>query len=498
MNIEAEIQNVLQELGTGQMSGTAYDTAWIARLGEVDSNLSDPALDWLCENQLADGSWGAKEISYYHDRVVSTLSAMIALTRHKHRASHQIQIEKGLQALEKIMSGAAQGLRADFNGATVGFEMIVPTLIAEAEKFGLINQQNGAMLEYLKNRRSTKLGLFKGKMIDYKMSAAFSAEMAGTDGQHMLDIDNLQENNGSIGHSPSATAYYAIYLKHGDAKALEYLHKFVNPAKGAPNLIPFETFEANWVLWNLGLINYDWNKKGGVGFQKAIGILKRAWQPGKGMGLSIDYSVPDGDDTLVACELLARFDNNMDLESIFAFEGAEHFCAYPDEANSSSSLNIHAIGTLRQAGFKSDDPKILKIIAYLQKSKYREGYWLDKWNLSPYYTTAHAIIVCAGYADPLLNQSLDWILQTQNKDGSWGYQFSTAEETAYCIQALAIYQKQGGRIPSTVISNAVTWLKDHSEPPYPPIWIGKGLYTPNLIVRSTILSALSLAEGWQI
>jgi halimadienyl-diphosphate synthase len=494
MNIEQETQKLLQELGTGQMSSTAYDTSWIARLGEIDSDLSNPALEWLCENQLPDGSWGADKPFYYHDRIISTLSAMIALTHRGHRNSDRVQIEKGLLALEKITSGVTQGLNTDLNGATVGFEMIAPTLVAEAEKLGLISHQGQNILGRLKKQREIKLGLLKGRTINRYMSAAFSAEMAGLDGQHMLDLGNLQEKNGSIGHSPSATAYYAIYVKHGDTNALEYLRKFVNPLNGAPDLIPFETFEANWVLWNLTLVNRDWYKDGGAGFQKAIELLKKAWKPGKGMGLSDDYSVPDGDDTLVAYELLSRFDSNTDINTIFTFEESEHFCAYPYEANSSSSLNIHAIGTLRRAGFENDNPTIVKIMKYLQKSRCSAGYWFDKWNLSPYYTTAHAIIVCAGYADHLVSQPVDWILQTQNNDGAWGYQFTTAEETAYCIQALKIWQKNGGKIPSAIINNAIAWLKDHAEPSYPPLWIGKGLYAPNLIVRSTILSALALAE----
>jgi hypothetical protein len=30
------------------------------------------------------------------------------------------------------------------------------------------------------------------------------------------------------------------------------------------------------------------------------------------------------------------------------------------------------------------------------------------------------------------------------------------------------------------------------DPPYPPLWIGKSLYSPGLVVRSAILSALSM------
>ena len=38
MNINEEIQKLLKETGPGKMSSTAYDTAWVARLGEIDWN----------------------------------------------------------------------------------------------------------------------------------------------------------------------------------------------------------------------------------------------------------------------------------------------------------------------------------------------------------------------------------------------------------------------------------------------------------------------------
>lgn len=490
-----QVQELLKEIGIGKMSSLAYDTAWIARLGEIDWELSSQALEWLCENQLPDGSWGAKEPFYYHDRVISTLSAMIALTHRGRRSKDRIQIEKGLLALEKITNGAALGLEADFNGATVGFEMIVPTLVEEAENLGIINSQGQTILGRLGQQRSIKLKLINGKMINRNMTAAFSAEMAGADGQHMLDIDNIQEKNGSIGHSPSATAYYSVFIRPDDTKALNYLKKFVNPSVGAPDLIPFETFEANWVLWNLALVNNNWHKKLDADFQRALGILKQAWQPGRGIALSSDYSVPDGDDTFISHELFSTFDSSSDIKAVLAFENCEHFCAYPYEAHSSNSVNIHALRTLHQAGYAIDSPEIQKIVRFLENNRNPAGYWLDKWNLSPYYTTAHAIIVCSGFANSLVSKSVEWILQTQNSDGSWGYQFPTAEETAYCIQALIIWREYSANVPSDVIKNAVTWLKDHTDPPFPPLWMGKGLYTPELIVRSTILSALALENG---
>jgi halimadienyl-diphosphate synthase len=105
-SLDKEVIDLLKCVGPGTMSSLAYDTAWVARLGEIDWELSNRALAWLTDNQLEDGSWGAREPFYYHDRVISTLAAMIALTYRGRRTQDKEQIERGLIALEKIIDGA--------------------------------------------------------------------------------------------------------------------------------------------------------------------------------------------------------------------------------------------------------------------------------------------------------------------------------------------------------------------------------------------------------
>src|SRR5688500_19239474 len=91
-------------------------------------------------------------------------------------------------------------------------------------------------------------------MISRHVTIAFSAEMAGIDGKHMLDLENLQESNGSVGLSPSATAYFATYIKRGDEASLKYLRSIAKPDGGLPKVAPFDVVEIAWSLWNLSLI----------------------------------------------------------------------------------------------------------------------------------------------------------------------------------------------------------------------------------------------------
>jgi halimadienyl-diphosphate synthase len=225
-----------------------------ARLDEIAPSISASALAWLTKNQLPDGTWGAPAPMYYHDRVVCTLAAMIALERRGHREADKEQIIKGKLALERIVSEATGGLSSDPNGATVGFEMIAPTLVAEAENLGLIKNQANRILGRISKQRAVKLAYLKDNMISRHVTMAFSAEMAGVDGKHMLDVDNLQESNGSVGVSPSATAYFATYIKKGDEAALAYLRNTMKADGSFPNVAPFDVFEIGWALWNLSLI----------------------------------------------------------------------------------------------------------------------------------------------------------------------------------------------------------------------------------------------------
>jgi halimadienyl-diphosphate synthase len=251
--LSTKLCKLLMKMGPGHMLETAYDTAWAARLCELDKELSDRAMFWITENQLPDGSWGAAEPFYYHDRVICTLAAMTMLAKRGRRASDNRQITYGQEALERITAGATGGLLRDANGSTVGFEMIVPTLVAEAEALGILQRQGDRILGRLSKMRAAKLAKLNGQKINRYMTAAFSAEMAGPEAREMLDVDLLQEGNGSIAHSPSATAYFALSVNKGNPQAMAYLRQVSLPNGGIPNVAPFDIFEPAWILWNLSL-----------------------------------------------------------------------------------------------------------------------------------------------------------------------------------------------------------------------------------------------------
>jgi halimadienyl-diphosphate synthase len=489
-----QVAQLLNETGTSVMSSLAYDTAWIARIADIDRELSNQALEWLSMNQLEDGSWGTKEPFYYHDRVISTLAAMIALTKNGRRTTDKRSIEQGLYALERITDGATQGLMTDPNGATVGFEMIIPTLVAEAEQLGIIKRQGERVLGKLSKMRAAKMARLKGRLINKYMTTAFSSEMVGTEGIDKLDLNNLQEANGSIGHSPAATSFYLLEINPGDTRSIDYLKSAMSPQGGFCDLYPFESFERAYVLWNLLLVE-SWDETIRNTMRSHLDYLHKAWKPGRGISYSNLSCVPiDADDTIYAFDMLKQHSYDVDIEAVLSLEEEDHFRCYELEVGLSPSVNIHAMQMLLKHGYPTTHPTIKKLIRYLDSVKVSNAYWTDKWHSSPYYSTTHYIIACAGYQDHLAIPSIDWLISNQNTDGSWGFFMPTAEETAECLQALCIWEKKTGTYFNDVIEKGHKWLKKHTERPYSPLWIGKGLYCPELIVRSTILSALTLVN----
>jgi len=479
---------LLQETGEGRaITASPYDTAWLARLAELDEPLGREALAWLRENQLPDGSWGASGFSYHHERLVCTLAAIVALARRADERDRE-QIRRGQSALEI----AARSLVADAAGETVGFEMIVPILLDEARELGLVQNSVGKHLDHLVRYRETKLAALRGRKITRNVTLAFSAEMVGQSGLDLLDLTNLREDNGSVGCSPAATSFFARYVQPGDPAALAYLTTYADSG-AVPYVVPIDVFEHAWPLWNVAVAEL-FDEQSLALCRPHLDFLQSAWTPGRGIASVACLAFTDGDATSVTYKVLKRFGRSVDIEGLLHYEEEDVFRCYALEANPSVSTNVHVLGALLQAGRDADDPAVLKALGFLGRARTMQLFWFDKWHVSPYYPTAHAIIACARMHDELVADAVFWMLSMQNGDGSWGYYLPTAEETAYCLQALLVWQRAGKPVPKDRLKRAEAWLLDHTRPPYPPLWIGKSLYCPNYVVRSAIVHALLLAS----
>ena len=77
-----EVKGMLGSMGDGEISVSAYDTAWVALVQSLDGNGKPQfpsSLQWIIDNQLSDGSWGDDTLFSAHDRIINTLACVIAL-----------------------------------------------------------------------------------------------------------------------------------------------------------------------------------------------------------------------------------------------------------------------------------------------------------------------------------------------------------------------------------------------------------------------------------
>jgi halimadienyl-diphosphate synthase len=300
-----------------------------------------------------------------------------------------------------------------------------------------------------------------------------------------------------VANSPSATAYFALQLQPNNKTARNYINQVVSHDGGAPDFAPIDIFEIAWTLWNLRLIP-DVKSHFEVKIQSHLDFLETYWKTDTGIGTASNGTIKDGDDSGLVYEVLSYYGRQKDIGAILYYEEETHFRCFALESNPSISTNIHILGALRQAGYEIDHPSVQKIFEFLKSFSTSSGFWFDKWHASPYYATSHAIITCSGYDDALVKKAVDWIVQTQNDNGSWGYyETPTSEETAYCIQALCAWERYNKNIHSyNSIKRATKWLSENNDKSGTPLWIGKALYCPDKVVKSSVLSALIIGSNW--
>jgi len=486
---------------TRALASTAYDTAWVATLPAPEDRARPrfpAAFEWLLDHQLPDGSWGGS-LRYEHDRLISTLSALVPLAQFSSGDRARRAIERARRYIWQ------HGHKLSHEPSElVGFELLLPTLEARVARAGI------ALPPYLPayaEERSRKLSLIPPAMLySPKVTAVHSLEFLGDEAV----ADKLvaaQGTNGSIGNSPAATAFLVRTVDHAiggssaPSAALSYLEHCLAGDGGAAVTVlePCELFDALWCAYHRFL--------GGEPGPRVLppdlaDTLEAILRTGAGVSLSSTFPIPDADDTAVAMLLLASCGRVPSYDPLAPFERDGHYASFPYERHPSSGVNIHVLDTLKWLPAAPDrHARMARILSFLADTRVHGVYWFDKWHISPYYATAHAVVALSGLppevartADDLKRAALDWIRETQNEDGSWGaYERPTAEETAYGVLALAHARPFADPHDGSRVDRAKVYLRAHARDEAPPLWIDKCLYLPTHIVAAAIDAALSVS-----
>lgn len=473
------------------ITGVAYDTAWLAGVADrADRRVSrfPTTLRWLADNQLSDGSWGSS-VRYEHDRILCTLAALAPLAEFGRRTEDRRAVDSGTRYLWQ--HGHLLGKEPV---ELVGFELLLPSLVDRARVAGVAVPPH---LDIYAEERKRKLDLIpKHALYSPRATVVHSLEFLGEQAD-LGGLKSAQGTNGAIGNSPAATAFFLQHATDEDQNALTYLEMCLGKSGGAtaPVLHPCETFELLWAAYHLFL--------GGAPSHSLLRPAERRHLAEDlahaGVSLSPSFPIPDADDTAVALLLLHDLGERVDPAVLKRFEAQDgSFVSFPYERHSSVGVNVHVLHALaRVPGYPDAELAIERICSYLA-DQYSGLYWIDKWHISPLYATAHVICAVADLAPHhqrrlarLVENSREFLRQSQNPDGSWGfYGQSTSEETAYGLLALATSADDRDMRHCEA---AAGYLRQSLTDgvPNPPLWIDKCLYIPPLVVNAAIDAALT-------
>jgi halimadienyl-diphosphate synthase len=508
---------IFEQAGQTIISPSAYDTAWVARLGD-DTPLFPDALVWLTENQNDDGSWGNGEVL---ERLTPTLGALIAFRTHKHWGFYEQEVEAGVRYIRESSTHLANGTGPlDRNGSSqpailpVAFELVLATLLQDALALGLDLPEN--LADRFEGYRQEKLK---------KLAQVPPENLAQTSIIHGLEFCGSQlpaapENfvqlvDGGVGISPAATAcvYMStppeqVYLR--ERMYHYFLDSRIQDGGGAawPVISCIDTFEWIWAYYNLHL----WKRRTNsdladypelqAQIERCLRETYNCWSEKTGLGTASLF-LPDSDSMALAYLVLQEsgYKPDVTLAPLATYwREPGYLVTYGFERDPSTSANIHALEALTVAGNK---PDANLLVNFLEEQRRGLPFWQDKWHISPYYPTSHALAAYCRLdaARATSDAVVEWIKNSQNPNGSWGWETrqGTMEETAYALQALMVYAEtyEWSEDRRLAAKAGAEYLRQEYRPfewEEDLLWISKTRYSPLLVVHSTVLSALLMAE----
>ncbi|KAL6196848.1 hypothetical protein ACLB2K_032461 [Fragaria x ananassa] len=250
-----KVKSMLSSMEDGDISISAYDTAWVAVVEDVNGTGSPQfpsSLEWIANNQLEDGSWGYKDLFSAHDRLISTLACVVALK------SWNIHAEKCFKGMKFFKKNLHKIEDENKEHILVGFDVAFPSLLKIARSLNLeVPDDNTLVLREIHARKNLKFSKIPWDILhNVATSLLYSLEgMAGLDWEKLL---KLQSEDGSFLFSPASTAY--ALKQTNDQDCMSYLSRIVQKFNGGvPHVYPVDLFERMWVvdrLQRLGLSRY--------------------------------------------------------------------------------------------------------------------------------------------------------------------------------------------------------------------------------------------------
>ncbi|KAI3678920.1 hypothetical protein L6452_38224 [Arctium lappa] len=351
-----KIKAMLVSMDDGGINVSAYDTAWVALVEDVNGSgrpQFPSSLEWIVNNQLPDGSWGDRLIFLAYDRLISTLACVVALT------FWNIHLDKRQKGVKFLKENISKVETENEEHMLHGFEVVFPSIVDIAKKLNIEVSEDSTVLKEIYARRNLKLASLEG-MPDLEWEK----------------LVKLQCKDGSFLLSPSSTAF--AFMQTKDENCLQYLTNVVTKFNGGvPNVYPVDIFERMWVvdrLQRLGISRY---------FKSEIeGCLEYIYKYSTkdGISWSKNGNMQDLDDTSMGFRILRMHGYDISADVFGQFEKDGKFVCFVGQTTQDITVmfNLLRASQVLFPGEKILDDAKKFSYKYL-KEKQSSNEFLDQW-----------------------------------------------------------------------------------------------------------------------
>ncbi|GAU23364.1 hypothetical protein TSUD_334110 [Trifolium subterraneum] len=357
----------------GEISISAYDTAWVALVKNIDDENKPQfpsSLQWIANNQLPDGSWG-DELFLAHDRILNTLACVIALRSWN---IHPNKCEKGMKFFVENLYKLED---ENVEHMPIGFEIVFPSLLNIARSLNIQIPDDSPFIKDIFAMRDQKLRKIPREVL-HNVPTTLLHSLEGMQNLDWNQLLKLQSQDGSFLFSPSSTAIALMQTK--DENALNYLAKIVNKFNGGvPNVFPVDLFEHLWAvdrLERLGISRYFQQE-----IENCVNYVSRYWTD-KGICWARNSEVQDIDDTAMGFRLLRLHGHQVSADVFKHFEKSGQFFCFPGQLNQAVTGMFNTYRA-SQVGYALDVPWYaslprLETRFYLEHYGGKNDIWIGK------------------------------------------------------------------------------------------------------------------------
>ncbi|CAN1729119.1 (-)-kolavenyl diphosphate synthase TPS28, chloroplastic [Linum perenne] len=322
----------LESMEDGEISLSAYDTAWVAMVRDVNGSSDLPqfpeSIEWIANNQLLDGSWGDNLLFQTHDRILNTLACIIALT------SWNLHPDKCLQGLKFFNENLSKLEEENTEHMPIGFEVIFPSLLDLARHLNIDVPHDSPIFQHIKAAKDIKLKKIPWEVL-HTLPTSLLYSLEGMEGLDWERLMKLQNQNGSFLFSTASTAY--AFSQTNDPNCLAFLTHIVNKFQGGvPSGYPVDLFENIWVidrLQRLGISRYFQPQ-----IKKCVDYIEKFWDE-KGICWARNSEVRDIDDTAMGFRILRLHGRQVSPDVFKSFEkNGEFFCFVGESSRAVTGL----------------------------------------------------------------------------------------------------------------------------------------------------------------